>query len=80
MAWAGRETVKARGCRGAVGRLGCQLGQGEPRIIYRANLNLIVKVLDFVKYSGSLRFEPSRCGERNSSCLRIWQALAHNDE
>ena len=30
----------------------CSLGQGEPHIIYRANLNLIVKVLDFVKSGG----------------------------
>ena len=28
------------------------LDRGEPHIIYRANLNLIVKVLDFVKSGG----------------------------
>ena len=71
--------MKARGCRGLSEGWVASLDRGEPRIIYRANLNLIVEVLDFVKSVGPLGFEPSRCGERNSGCLRIWQALAHND-
>ena len=32
------------------------------------------------KEPGRNRNGASRCGERNSGCLRIWQALAHNDK